>query len=99
MGDPPYTLLKDLEVAEKKTEEAVTTVVTKNIVLKDGTYATITSTETVGGHQTDESLPHIRRLIGAGDILLGTVACVCLTKLALKAQRDVNRFDDERIFF
>lgn len=91
LGDPPFSLIKDTDVAEKKTDEAVTTVVTKNIVLKDGTYATVTSTETVGGGQAEETLSHMRRLVSTGDILLGTVACVALTKLALKAQRDVNR--------
>ena len=83
LGDPPYILNKD--PVEKKLEEAITTVITKNVVLNDGTYATVTSTETVGGSSDADSVPHIRRLVTSGDILLGAVVSVCLTKMALKS--------------
>jgi coatomer subunit beta len=91
IGDPPYISLKE-EAATKKADDIITTTVTKNVVLSDGTYASVTSTETVGGaHSELEKLPHLRRLICTGDIFLGTVASVCLTKLALKAVEDKNR--------
>lgn len=88
LGDPPYILSK--EAAEKKPDEPVTTVITKNVVLADGTYATVTSTETVGGASESESVPHLRRLVSAGDVLLGAVVGVCLTKMSLKASSEAS---------
>lgn len=91
IGDPPFGFLKEAENT-KKQEDVITTTVTKNVVLSDGTYASITSTETVGNNNSEaDKLPHLRRLICTGDILLGTVAAVTLTKLALKATVDKNR--------
>lgn len=88
LGEPPFILNK--EVQDKKTDESgpTTTVITKNVVLPDGTYATVTSTETVGGTKDEEAVPHIRKLVTGGDILLGAVASVCLTKMALKSTGD-----------
>ena len=83
VGEPPFIALRD-ESVERKTEDVVSTIVTKNIVLSDGTYASVTSTETTGTPQDTETMPHLRKLICGGDILLGTVVSVCLTKLALK---------------
>lgn len=87
LGEPPYSLAKDNEGGDaKKADEPTTTTTTKNIVLSDGTYASVTKTETVGGSSAETAkMSNLRRLICAGDILLGTVACVGLTKLALKA--------------
>jgi coatomer subunit beta len=92
LGDPPFTQLKD--ELEKKPEESTATTITttKNIVLSDGTYASVTSTETVGNTTSEESMPHLRRLVSSGDILLGTVIGVSLTKIALKGGKDMNRF-------
>lgn len=81
LGEAPY--LSPEKVAEEA-NAPVTTLVTKNIVLADGTYASVTSTETVGG-SLQEALPHLRKLVIGGDMLLGTVTAVTLTKLALKA--------------
>lgn len=87
LGEPPFALSKELEAdAKKKADDVVTTTTTKNIVLADGTYASVTKTETTGGHvDAAAKVSNLRRLISAGDILLGTVTCVSLTKLALKA--------------
>lgn len=85
LGEPPYALSKDLENETKK-DEAVTTTTTKNVVLSDGTYASVTKTETTGGVSAETAkLSNLRRLVSNGDILLGTVAVVSMTKLALKA--------------
>jgi coatomer subunit beta len=89
LGDTPFPYLFDADLEKKTEEQPVTTVVTKNVVLKDGTYATVTSTETVGA--TVETMTHLRKNICTGYIMLGTVTCVCLTKLALKAKQDVKR--------
>ena len=87
LGEAPY--LSPEKVAEETGSTPVTTTVTKNIILADGTYASVTSTETVGG-TAQESIPHLRKLVLAGDILLGTVAAVTLTKLALKSTYDAT---------
>lgn len=89
LGETPFPYLYDTDT-EKKSEEPVTTIVTKNIVLKDGTYATVTSTET-GSQKAVETMTHLRKHICTGYVMLGTVTCVCLTKLALKSQRDFKR--------
>jgi len=86
LGEPPFSLNREGD-GDKKSEEAVTTTTTKNIVLADGTYATVTTTETTGGVTDLESVPHLRRLVCTGDVLLGTVAAVCLRKIALKTMR------------
>jgi coatomer subunit beta len=86
LGEAPY-LTPEKALEESSNNAPSTTVITKNIVLADGTYATVTSTETVGG-AVQESLPHLRKLVIGGDLLLGTVVSVTLTKLALKATHD-----------
>jgi coatomer subunit beta len=93
-GEAPFTSISSVDsttTAHKKPDDVVTTTVTKNIVLSDGTYASVTSTETIGNAMENEKLPHLRRLVCAGDILLGTVLSVTLTKLALKATDDKYR--------
>ena len=94
LGDPPFALMSDLD-GDKKTEEAtITKTTTKNIVLADGTYSSVTSTEIIGGgsnNSSDDAMPHLRKLVSTGDILLGTVACVCLTKMALKTDKEFNK--------
>jgi coatomer subunit beta len=68
---------------EKKTDSPVRTEVTKNIVLADGTYASVTETNEVAQAQ-DEAVSHIRKHILAGDIFLGTVLSISCTKMALR---------------
>ncbi|CAE7550965.1 unnamed protein product [Symbiodinium microadriaticum] len=84
LGEPPFAAPASSEDAGPS---AQTVTKIKNIVLSDGTYASVTSTETVGGPSL-ESVPHLRKLVVGGDVLLGTVASVCLTKLSLKAAHD-----------
>ena len=89
MGEPPFiAAAKEGGTGESdKKEEPVTTTVTKNIVLADGTYASVTSTETVGAAADTENCPHLRKQVCGGDILLGTVISVALVRMALKAGR------------
>ena len=87
--------------ADAESASAPSTVtITKNIVLKDGTYASVTSTEVAASHAAggvpvtggaDEKMTSLRRLVCAGDILLGTVMCVSLTKITLRSKHHVNR--------
>ena len=94
IGDMPFVTMTTAPSiangdASKKGEDATnttTTTVTKNVVLSDGTYASITSTEQMISSSELEKLPHLRRHICQGDILLGTVASVGLTKLASSAK-------------
>ena len=97
VGDMPFHNIKEVDVDGKRGDDkpAVTSTVTKNVVLKDGTYASVTSTEVIGGPAKEEKLTHIRRAICSGDILLGTVLCVCLTKLTLKTKSQANRLTGE----
>lgn len=78
---------------------AVTTTITKNIVLADGTYASVTHTETTGGPSAAdaEAMPVLRRLIATGDILIGTTACVSLTKLYMHATSQQTRLKMETL--
>ena len=85
LGEAPFATAT--ASSEESGASAQTVTKTKNIVLSDGTYASVTSTETVGGPSL-ESVPHLRKLVAGGDIHLGTVVCVCLTKLVLKACKD-----------
>lgn len=85
IGEPPFASAAEEEAAKKADEGVTTTVKTKNIVLADGTYASVTSTETVSNKSAEEKVPNLRKLICAGNILLGTVACVALTKITLRS--------------
>lgn len=59
---------------------------TRNIILKDGTYATITEEVPVGVKQSSSSSSSsLQSLIRDGNIHLATIACVTLTKLTLHA--------------
>jgi coatomer subunit beta len=89
LGDPPFSSAKETEGDEKPAEEVFKT---KNVVLSDGTYASVTSLETTGADKGDTDVPHLRRLVAGGDILLGTVTCASLTKIALSTPSDVNKF-------
>jgi coatomer subunit beta len=82
LGEPPFVEVKDKPTGENKPETVTTT---KNIVLADGTYASVTSTETVNAGPTTESHSLVRKAISGGDILLGTVVGVSLTKMGIKA--------------
>jgi coatomer subunit beta len=99
IGDIPFTLLHSEPEGKKSSENSVvTTHVTKNVILKDGTYASVTSTEITGTQSAaDEKLPFLRKCISMGDILLGTVACVALTKIALKSKIETNRLMAETV--
>lgn len=85
LGEPPFSVQKNPD--EKKVEEASTTVTIKNVVLADGTYATVTKTETVGG-AVEEVVPHLRKHVCGGDVLLATVCSASLTKICLKSSKD-----------
>lgn len=86
-GDGPFTSIK-AESIKSDTNEVKTTLVTKHIVLSDGSYGSVTSTEIVSDKNDDElglqSLPHLRKVIMSGNLLVGTIVCVTLTKITVK---------------
>ena len=85
MGPTPFLSAKD---ADAKRDGPVTTVTTKNVVLSDGTYGSVTETNTVGGGPLEENVALLRKLVIAGDVLLGTVVSVCMTKIALRMEHN-----------
>jgi coatomer subunit beta len=86
-GDPPFSLSKETEEERKKRAEAEAAaapkIVTKNVVLADGTYATQTvySEKKTVAHDTT---PALRRMLIAGDVFLGEILASTLTKLCLR---------------
>jgi len=89
LGEAPYAV----QAGEKKAaEEAAAEVargpkmVTKNVILSDGTYATQTVySEPKASLSGKDTSPHIRKMIAAGDVFLGTVLSSSLTKMCLRA--------------
>lgn len=83
-GEPPFMLkTKDKEDADKVTESAPK-VITKNVILADGTYATQTIYSEASKITVHDSTPPLRRMLIAGDVFLGEVLASCLTKLCLR---------------
>jgi coatomer subunit beta len=93
IGEPPFIapLVGDSESKKKIEEASVSSSMTKNVVLSDGTYASVTSVSAPPRSNVVGKVPHLRRLICEGDILLGTVAATSLSKLALKSSLNQNR--------
>jgi len=86
MGESSFVLKKDEKQAqEKAAAEAVAgpKMVTKNIVLADGTYAT--QTVYTESKKVDDNTPHLRKMLVGGDVFLGSVISSSLTKLCLRA--------------
>jgi coatomer subunit beta len=94
IGETPFIVPK-VDAEGEGEAKAVTTFITKNVVLADGTYSVVTTSQTSGGPATDEdaSKSHLRRLIisGKGNVQLATVAAVALTKITLKIL--LNKYD------
>jgi len=91
LGEAPFSEnVVDVKASDTPKVETVTT--TKNVVLADGTYASVTTSETIGGTTEDtKNVSILRKLLCDGDILLGTVCIAAMTKLALKAATTATR--------
>ena len=93
LGDAPYLLVTEKE-SEKADEDegAAPKLVTKNIVLSDGTYATQTAYSEVQpkNSSTENSIKPLRKAIISGDVFLGGVISSTLTKLCLRAMELQN---------
>ena len=89
LGEAPFmTKTEEKKAQEEAAAEAAKgpKIVTKNVVLADGTYATQTvySEAKVNLAALDKT-PHLRKMMIGGDIFLGTIISSCLTKMCLRA--------------
>merc|ERR1740124_19358 len=88
LGPPPYIIQGDDKEAQEKLAAAAADapkMVTKNVVLADGTYATQTVYSESKTPDIDNT-PQLRKMIINGDIFLGSLVGSCLTKLCLRAE-------------
>ena len=88
LGEPPFMVDPDEKAeAEKAAAEAAAgpKMITKNVVLSDGTYATQTVYSETKLPETDNS-PALRKMVIEGDVFLGTVISSSLTKLCLRGE-------------
>lgn len=89
LGEAPYIVqAEEKQAAEEAAAEAAKgpQLVTKNIVLSDGTYATQTVYSEPKATPADlDKSPNLRKMIVGGDIFLGTIVASCLTKVCLRA--------------
>lgn len=88
-GEPPFLLdSKDKEEADKAAAASLDTpkIITKNVVLADGTYATqsIYSEAPKRVSSLHANLPALRRMLIDGDVFLGEILASSLTKLCLR---------------
>mmetsp|Transcript_31623 Transcript_31623/g.46664 ORF Transcript_31623/g.46664 Transcript_31623/m.46664 type:complete len:973 (-) Transcript_31623:59-2977(-) len=92
LGAPPYIVQAEEKEAQEKAETAASEspkMVTKNVVLADGTYATQTVYSEAKIQQSDNT-PQLRKMILNGDVFLGSLIAACLTKLCLRAENLVD---------
>ncbi|KAL9179904.1 hypothetical protein ACHAXT_007874 [Thalassiosira profunda] len=88
LGEAPYIVqAEEKKAAEQAAIEAAKgpKMVTKNIVLADGTYATQTVYSEPKVAAVVDNSPQLRKMIVGGDIFLGSIISSCLTKMCLRA--------------
>jgi len=85
-GAPPFLPdLKDKEQAEAAAMDAAPKIITKNVVLADGTYATQSVySEAPKASNVHDNTPALRRMLIDGDVFLGEILASSLTKLCLR---------------
>lgn len=87
LGPPPFTINADEKAAQEKAAVAAAEapkLISKNVVLSDGTYATQTVYSESKSQKLDKT-PFLRKMIVSGDVFLGSLVASCLTKLCLRA--------------
>ena len=88
LGEPPFLVHPEEKVAKDKAEAEAAAgpkIVTKNVVLADGTYATQTVYNEPKKAAVDDSTPSLRKMLLGGDVFLGTIVSSALTKLCLRS--------------
>jgi len=86
LGEVDFVLQTDQKQAKEKAEAEAAAgpkMVTKNIVLSDGTYAT--QTVYSESKKVEDDTPGLRKMLLDGDVFLGSVVSSTLTKLCLRA--------------
>merc|ERR1719469_1421303 len=78
-------------------EPAAPKLITKNVVLSDGTYATQTVYSEAKVEREDSSISHIRKMILGGDVFLGSIIASSLTKIWLRASNMPESFDSVKL--
>jgi len=92
LGPPPFIIQADEKDAQEKAAAAASEapkMITKNVVLADGTYATQTVYSESKTPELDNT-PHLRKMIINGDVFLGSLVASCLTKLCLRADSKID---------
>eukprot|EP00577_Skeletonema_sp_RCC1716_P003530 CAMPEP_0113429406 /NCGR_PEP_ID=MMETSP0013_2-20120614/32425_1 /TAXON_ID=2843 ORGANISM="Skeletonema costatum, Strain 1716" /NCGR_SAMPLE_ID=MMETSP0013_2 /ASSEMBLY_ACC=CAM_ASM_000158 /LENGTH=973 /DNA_ID=CAMNT_0000318111 /DNA_START=39 /DNA_END=2960 /DNA_ORIENTATION=+ /assembly_acc=CAM_ASM_000158 len=87
LGEAPFIVqAKDKKAREEAAAAAAKgpELVTKNVVLADGTYATQTVYSEPKVNTALDNTPNLRKMIVGGDIFLGSVVSSCLTKMCLR---------------
>jgi len=86
LGEPPYlpsSASGDGDDGETKEEEGKQ-LITKNVILSDGTYATQTVYSEPKAQGLIDNTPPLRRMVVSGDVFLGEIVSSSLTKLLLR---------------
>lgn len=87
-GLPPFFMKETKKEGEGESKEEAPKIITKNVVLSDGTYATQTSYSTAKKvSDPNDQIPKLRKMIMSGDVFLAETLSSSLTKLVLKAQK------------
>lgn len=86
LGEASFVLKNEEKQAQEKAAAEAAMgpkMVTKNVVLSDGTYAT--QTVYTESKKVEDNTPGLRRMLLDGDVFLGSVVSSTLTKLCLRA--------------
>lgn len=82
VGSTPFVIADEKKPEDGESEQPK--IVTKNVVLADGTYATQTSYSSTKPVEATDNTPKLRKLIvHHGDIFVAETLAACLTKLIL----------------
>jgi coatomer subunit beta len=103
VGEPPFAIQPKKAAAGEEGEATPVVMneprmVTKNVILSDGTYATQTiynspTPDTLSSNDPLSKLPKLRKMIVQGDTFLSETLVSCLTKLVLRARQNSTACD------
>lgn len=91
IGEAPF--VNKVEQKSESKEEEAPKIITKNVVLSDGTYATQTIYSEPKTVEVDKSISSLRKMIIEGDVFLSSILASSLTKMCLRAADLPNDFD------
>jgi len=97
IGEAPFTQQVVTTTDDEKAKSAAPKLITKNVVLSDGTYATQTVYSETKVATAEPSMPNLRKMIVNGDVFLGEIVASCLTKLCLRAFDQPDTFNAKKL--